>query len=452
MKKILIFILAFLIAGAGGYYWWTEKRGEPAEKNEQKPETVVVETGDLRIVVEATGRVVPDQTVEIKCKASGEVVELPFDVSDPVNKGDLLVQLDTEDEERSVKRAETALTVSRAKLHQAELQLLIAEKDLASERIRALAALTFSETKQREAESRIKRIETLFARKMVSREEVEVAKSAADLAESELQNALARVKDLETEKVRIDSLKEDIKIAASQVTVDEIALEDARQRLDETRVTAPIDGVVAQSNVQTGQIIASGVSNVGGGTTVMTVMDLSKIYVLVSVDESDIGRIQTGLPARITVDAHPDTRFRGEVVRVATQGVSVSNVVTFEVKVEVKGPRNNMLKPEMTANVEITAVDKTNLLLLPVQAVERRRGEAFVIVRTADGEFERKQIAIGMNDGVKVEIKDGLNQGEIVLTPGKGAQSRWRKDTENGRNPARKDRMRMRSMGGGARK
>src|SRR5439155_4332181 len=112
---------------------------------------------------------------------------------------------------------------------------------------------------------------------------------------------------------------------------DKVALANARQQRDYTTVTAPMDGVVSALNVQIGVIIASGITNVAGGTTIMTLSDLSHVFVLASVDESDIGTIVVDQPAIITVDAYPGRQFKGKVVRIATKGVNVTNVVTFEV-------------------------------------------------------------------------------------------------------------------------
>jgi RND family efflux transporter MFP subunit len=206
---------------------------------------------------------------------------------------------------------------------------------------------------------------------------------------------------------------------------------------------------VATRAVQVGQIIASGVSNIGGGTTVMTLADLSRTFVLVSVDESDIGRIENGQRVRITVDAFPDTFFPGEVVRVATKGTAVSNVVTFEVKVEVKGPNCGLLKPEMTANVRITAVEKNDVLLLPVNAVVRKRQERIVSVRKADGASEERTVKTGSSDGEMIEIAEGLSEGEKVVMPAGSAQSRWRADKNDTKNNTRSTRLRMPGFGGG---
>lgn len=447
MKKYSVIGAVLIIIVAAGYVWLKRQDMPKADGGTQQT-VVAVERGDLRVTIEATGRVVPDREVEIKCKASGEVVTLPVDVSDTVKKGDLLVQLDTVDEKRSVARAEYALSVSRAKLDQARLSLKIAEKELQSERIRASAALKSAEAKNQEAAAKLERTRQLAERKMASKEELDSAQTTYDQAVAELANARARIKDLDADVIRIASKKEDVHIAASQVDVDSLTLDDARQRLEDTRVTAPIDGVVVQKNVQAGQIIASGVSNVGGGTSVMTLADMSHIYILVSVDESDIGRIQTGQSARITVDAYPDMIFRGEVVRVATKGADVSNVVTFEVKVEVKGPRQELLKLEMSANVEITAADKSDVLMLPIKAVNQRRKDRFVMRLNSDGSVAEHPVVIGMNDGEKIIIESGLTEGDrVVLDSGKSL-SRWRSDDDSSRSKTREQRMRMRMMGG----
>ncbi len=452
MKKIVFAAIVVLAAGLGAWLWLKRPEPAPLEKESQAAPASLsakVKTGDLRVLVEASGRVVPEREVEIKCKASGEVIELPVDVSDAVKKGDLLIQLDPVDEERSVRMAEYSLSVSRAKLEQARLSLKIAKSDLETERVRAKAALKSAEAKFAEAKAKLERTLQLEARKMASAEELDSAKTDRDQAEESLEVAKASIRDLDTELVRIESSGHDVKIAEAQAKGDEIELEDARQRLEDTRVASPIDGVVVERDVQVGQIIASGVSNVGGGTSVMSLADLSRIYILVSVDESDIGRIRTGQRARITVDAHPDLTFHGEVVRVATKGANTSNVVTFEVKVEVKGANAELLKPEMTANVEIVAADKTGVLLVPITAVRQRRGERFVEVVKGDGATEQRPVVAGMNDGEMIEIESGLEEGENVLADSGGHGDRWKKSGDDARNKAREERMRMRMMRGG---
>ena len=217
-----------------------------------------------------------------------------------------------------------------------------------------------------------------------------------------------------------------MRLAQSEVESDRVALSIAQQRLSDTKVVAPIDGVVTSRNVQIGQIISSGISNVGGGTTVLTLSDLSRIFVLASVDESDIGKVADGQTVLVTADAFPDKRFRGKVARVAPRGVSASNVVTFEVKIEVTGRDKLLLKPEMTANVEILIAQKDDVVLVPAEAVSRRKTQRIVVAVNDDGTTEDRPVEVGINDGFSVEILSGLKEGETVQVRKGEAESSWR--------------------------
>lgn len=451
MKKIIL-LLVLLGGGAygGWHYYATQQADEKKKEEDAAPKTFTVKKGALRAVVEATGSVVPAQEVQIKCKAGGEIIELPVDVSDVVKKGDLLVKLDPVAEERSVKKAEASLAISQARLAQARLNLQIAERTLTTERARAESGLASAQTKMKEAQNRLARVQQLLQQEFASREELDTAQTGVAQAASALEDARARMEDLKIKEVQIEMEHQDIKIAEAQTASEEISAADARQRLADTKLNSPLAGVVAERDVQTGQIIASGITNVGGGTTVMTLVDLSQIFVLVAVDESDIGRVEVGMPVQITVDAYPDAVFPGEVVRIATKGATTSNVVTFEVKVEVKGPRRKLLKPQMTGNVQIITVDKKDALLVPVAAVSRRRRERFVTVRKADGASEDRPVELGAGDGEYVEIVSGLAEGEQVLLPKDGAQSRWQAGAEKKDGGPRGGMMRM--MGRGRRR
>jgi HlyD family secretion protein len=453
MKKKPLIITIVLVVVAS-LLWEALRPAQDAEKTEEtKIRTAVARIWPLKVVVDATGRVVPEREVEIKCKASGEITKLPVQVSQPVKQGDLLVQLDPADEDRAVKREQDALTVSRAKVAQARLNLSIAERDYISEQTRARSAEKSAKAKAQEFAAKLSRISTLFDKKIASQEELDGAKSANAAAQAEWQSAQAQVLDLESKKAQVESRRQEISIAVAQAEADQLTLSDAEQRLADTKVLAPIDGVVASRHVQIGQIIASGINNVGGGTTVMTIDDLTHIYVLVSVDESDVGRVAVGQPARITVDAFPDQVFKGETVQVATKGVNTSNVVTFEVKVEVTGDNRTLLKPEMTANVSIVTKDKLDSLLVPVTALERKKGLSWLTILNKDGSTTRRLVTIGDSNSEFVEILKGVEVGEkVVLTP-EGGQSRWQADKkgqdDSGKNgsPASDDRMKNRDMG-----
>ena len=207
-----------------------------------------------------------------------------------------------------------------------------------------------------------------------SREEMESADTEAATAETALQAAQIAIDELKQQEIQIEFKREAVKIAEAQLQSDQIRLDNEKQQLAYSTVTAPLDGVVSALNVQKGTIVASGMSGFSGGTTIMTLSDLSRVFVIATVDESDIGEARVGQKARITVASFPGRTFTGQVVRLATKGVNSSNVVTFEVKVEVMDESKSLLRPEMTGNVTIIQDDRKDVLTLPSSAIVRQGG------------------------------------------------------------------------------
>ncbi|MBE3096870.1 MAG: efflux RND transporter periplasmic adaptor subunit [Planctomycetes bacterium] len=426
MKKWIILALVLILAAGGACYYWYIYR--PAAANADAPAVVTakVERGSIRLMVSSTGRVVSNLDVDIKCKASGEVTKLPFDVSDTVKKDALLAELDPADEQRVVRRAEVELQAADAKLRIAQESLAIAERTLLTDRERARTALEVAQVHATDARAKADRMKQLLAKNLCSQEDCDTAQTAASQADSDLSTANVRLDELKTQELALELRRQDVKSAQAVVDSDKIALDIAKDRLDDTKVYAPIDGVVAVRNVQIGQIIASGVSNVGGGTTILTLSDLSRVFVLASVDESDIGKVRLDQPVTVTVDAFHGRKFDGKVVRIATKGVNLSNVVTFEVKIEVVSGDKELLKPEMTANVDILAAEKDGALFVPGDAILRKGGGKQIVTVVKDGGAnEEVAVETGISDGTNTEITTGLSEGQTVQVHKGVADGKW---------------------------
>ena len=422
MKKIVGFsILAFLLLGAG--YGMLRPKTTQSEGTVLK--TVNVEKGSIQLAIACTGRVVSNLDVEIKCKSSGEIVELPYDISDPVKKGDLLMEIDPIDEKRNVRLAEITLLSSEAKLRQAELNLEYEQKSIETDRQTLEATLKSNEVKAKDETAKAKRMAELLAKKLASQEECDTAVTSEVQAKTTLETTRVQLKELDIRKLQVDVKRQEIQLNKDQVETNKINLDIAKRRLEETQVFSPIDGVVVSREVQIGQIISSGISNVGGGTTIMTVSDLSKIYIYASVDESDIGKEVKGQSANITVDAFPDTQFLGKVETISPMGVNESNVVTFEVEIEVISENKPLLKPEMTANVDIIAAEKTDVLTLPSDTVILKNQKYWVTVVNDQGVSEEREVQTGINDFTKVEIVQGLAGNEKVVLHETAPVSQW---------------------------
>jgi len=258
LKKIAIVAVALLFLAGSSYLLLKRK---PAEKAETPLPTAVVERGDIRLSVASSGRVVPNLEVEIKCKASGEIVKLPFDVSDAVRKGDLLLELDPADELRRVRQAKASLDSSKARVVIAKENLAMAEQDLVTERLRAETAVKSARARAEDVRQKADRVKELLAAHLSSKEEYETAETTAVQAASDLEMAKVAQEGLDAQERAIEQKRQQIVIAQSEAEADSLALDLAKQSLADTRVVSPMDGVVTKRSVQIGQIISSGISN-----------------------------------------------------------------------------------------------------------------------------------------------------------------------------------------------
>ncbi len=290
-------------------FWFFKGTSQPgAAPMAFVPQTEKVTRGDLSVIVSATGIIQPINKVEIKSKASGQIEELNIEESDLVAKSDLIARLDQKDTKNAYDQAVADLEVAEANLKQAK--------------------------------SDFQRSNELYDKGLISAAEFDQARLAVVQANAQLVRA-------------------------------RINLDNSDIRLKETIVRSPITGVVLTKNVEVGQIISSGISNVSGGTLIATVADMKEVYVKADVDEVDIGEIQAGMEAKVTADAYPNQLFRGKVLRIAAQSKVTSNVTTFEVTIMVNNP-GSLLKAGMNASVEILVADKKNVLLLPNEALMTR--------------------------------------------------------------------------------
>ncbi|MBI5093797.1 MAG: efflux RND transporter periplasmic adaptor subunit [Candidatus Hydrogenedentes bacterium] len=448
-KTVTWIVLAGMVGAAGylGSRWWT-KTDPGANTAQAKISTAAAKRGPLRQVVQCTGTVQSNLDVDIKCRASGQIVKLPFDISDSVKKGDLLLELDPVDQERQVQQSQATVAAANARLAQAQAALAVAEKSLEADRQKAAAAVQLAERRVADSGAKAKREQELQAKKFSSAEELETAQTTAVQAEQDLKTAQAQLESIKAQELDLETKRQDIKLFKAQADSSQIALDVAKLQLSYTSIFSPIDGVVAARNVQIGNIISSGISNVGGGTTVLTLSDLSHMYCYASVDESDIGFVQIGQKAEITADSFLRKKFSGTVDRIATKGVSVSNVVTFEVRIELTSENKGLLKPLMTTTVNIIVADKPDVLQVPANAITRRKDGEFVTLKTAEASAsDLHPVEIGITNGAQTEIIGGLNEGDEVVLQNPEDESRWK---AGGQNPAMQQRMMMRTMGGGA--
>jgi HlyD family secretion protein len=357
-------------------------------------ETATVERRPLVLVVEAAGAIEPIRTVELKSKASGEILELGADTGDTAEAGALLVHIDPR--------------IPRNRLDQALAQQKAAQAKLTNAR--------------------------------------------SQLARGEKLRENAWINPADYDKLVLDAAT-----AESEVVAARVAVENARIALEDTEVRAPIDGTILSKRVERGQVISSPTTDVGGGTLLMTMANLDSVRVRTRVDETDIGKLVPGMQAQISVASFPGKRFAGTIEKIEPQATVEQNVTLFPVLISLPN-EEHLLRPGMNVEARFEVARRDDPLTVPVTAlrterditttagilgieesalreslaaagtdaearVENRsardsatglRGSFWVVVDRS-GTREPVPIGTGVTDLDRVEITSGLAEGDVVL-------------------------------------
>jgi HlyD family secretion protein len=353
-----------------------------------------VEKGDLAKSVVATGKVTPITKVEVKSKASGIVKKLLVDAGDKVRKGQLLAQLDKEEIEAQVEQ-------SRAGAQAAEASLSSAEADYERAKVDAEGP-------------DVPLLKRAYERAIGMAKEGVVSTSALEDAQKNYELALNKQN---VSKAQATVLKAKIAQSQGQLAQDRANLKQLEEQLSYTDIESPIDGVVLSRDVEMGDAVSSILVLGSSATLVMTLGDTSSVYVKGKVDESDIGKVYLGQPARIKVESFKDKTFNGVVTKISPMGVEKDNVTTFEVRVSINNPGGE-LKAEMTANAEIILEEHKSVLQIPEGAIIYDKDKkASVEVPDASAKDGKKKMAvnIGISNGAKTELLSGLKEGDQVV-------------------------------------
>ena len=353
-----------------------------------------VEKGDLAKSVVATGKVTPITKVEVKSKASGIVKKLFVEYGDTVKKGRLLAQLDKDEIQAQVDQ-------SRAALQAAEANWTSSQADYERSKVDAEGP-------------DVPLLKRQYERAVEMAKAGVVSESALDDADKSYKMALNKQN---VSKAQMTVLKAKIAQAQAEVVRDRANLAQLEEQLSYTDIVSPIDGIVLSRDVEMGDAVSSILVLGSSATLVMTLGDTSEVYVKGKVDESDIGKVYLGQPARIKVESFKDKTFYGKVTKISPMGVEKDNVTTFEVRVSINNPGGE-LKAEMTANAEIILEEHKNVLQIPEGAIMYDKDKkASAEVPDPKGKEGKKKIAlnIGISNGAKTEVLSGLKEGDQVV-------------------------------------
>ncbi len=272
-------------------------------------QAVPVATRDISVSAQAAGVIEPDTTVEVKSKASGEILDIRVQTGDRVERGALMVRVDQRIPRNSLLQSEAGLEVALARLANAEAQK--------------------------------RRSDELYETQSITQAEYE------------------------------DTLLDYANAKAALVQA-QVAVENDRIAMDDTDVLAPISGTIIAKNVERGQVISSPTRDVSGGTVLLTMADLSLVQVRTLVDETDIGKIRPGLHATVSVASYPNQPFEGDVLKIEPMAETQQNVTMFPVLIRIPNT-DGLLRPGMNAEVEISIGSREGVLSVPNAALRTDR-------------------------------------------------------------------------------
>ena len=385
---VAVLALAALGWGASSYF------GGSAAIPESRLATA--ERGTIARSVVATGKIEPITKVEIKSKANGIIKLLPVEVDQEVEAGTVLVELDRENLMARVREA-------RATLQGARAAHLAAEANLEKSRVEAEGPeVEFAKRTHERAKS-------LFERKLIAQHELEEARTQLDQAENRRRAA----------ESQLSVAKAHVSEAAANVAQTQAAVERAEEELANATIRAPIRGRILARDIEIGSPVSSILNMGAAATPVITMGDISHVFVRGRVDETEIGNLRLGQPARIRVETFKERTFQGKVTQISPMGVEKDNVTNFEVRVSIENPGHE-LKANMTANAEIVLEERPNVLLIPEAAISydaNRKASVDVLDSSQRNGRRRVPIKVGISNGTRTQVVEGLQAGDRVVLP-----------------------------------
>ena len=357
MKKVFKIVMLVILAGAVVWtFWFLWQKSRPVIK---KYEVEIVKVGDIEKRTVATGKVEPRNEILIKPQMSGIITEVYKEAGDKVNAGDVIAKIKVIPDMMSLNSAESRVT---------------------------MAQISFDQTKKN-----YDRDAKLFSNKVISREEFE---------KTELQ---------------YNNGKEELKSAKDNLSLTRDGINSNTKAISNTLVRSTITGTILDVPVKVGNSVIQS-NNFNDGTTIATVANMSDMLFVGKLDETEVGKIIVGMPMSITIGALQDQKLTASLEYVSPKGKEENGAIMFEMKAAVKVPTNVFVRAGYSANAEIVLTKKDKVITIPESCIEFGGDTAFVYVLTKKEPqtFVKKQVKIGLSDGIKIEVKSGLKAKDSI--------------------------------------
>ncbi len=443
-KKRWMIAVAVITAIGLGYLGFNAARSSAVQAQEATTETAVVQRDTLRVLIEASGNLEPQEEATLAFLSSEKVAEILVEEGDEVKAGQPLARLKTTDLELAVANAEVALSEAQVELEQtrngareeeiaaAQAQVRNAQanyNDLKAGSTAEEIAATKAELEL--ADSGLRSAQTAYDRAGGGwNASVEISDQASNLWQAqatykqaqasyemalsgatgeELSASWAQVQQAQAQLNQLKNGATEEELESAQIAVEkaEAALEQAKLSLERATLKAPMDSVVTEIAIEEHEYASA-------GQDAITVSGLDPLKVEIDVDETDIASLHIGQEATSTLDALSDVTLAGKVTRISPTADATSGVVLYPVTLQLDEiPESLAVRAGMTAEVEIVIASQENALIVPLRAIQSEDGKSYVS-RLVGDHVEQVEVELGLMTDTEVEILSGLEEGDIV--------------------------------------
>jgi HlyD family secretion protein len=352
--KIILFVIIGLVVLATFKFLWDKSRPKVTVYNIE-----TVSRGNIEKRTVATGRMNPRNEILIKPQMSGIISEVHKEAGEKVQAGDIIATIQVVPDMVNLSNAESR--VSRAQI--------------AADQSR----------------SNYERDRRLYENQVISREEFE-------RVQLEYRNS-----------------QEELRAANDNLSLVRTGITQSTARMSNTLVRSTVSGTILDVPIRVGNSVIQA-NNFNDGTTVASVADLSDMLFVGRIDETEVGRLSVPMPMEITIGAMPDRKVPASLEYIAPKGLQEGGAVLFEIKAALEVPEDVFIRAGFSANADIILDKRTDVLTIPESTLTFNGDSAFVFIVTNENpqEFERRQVQIGLSDGIHIEVTSGLSLDEKV--------------------------------------
>lgn len=407
MKKgCLIALVTFLVLGTAGLVYYFMGQGGKGQQSWKSEKPIIADVIKKAV---ATGSIKPRLEVNVKPQVSGVVDELFVEAGQLIQKGQKIARIKLIPSQVNINSAQSNVELARIRLKESQREL-DRQKSVVSGKLDTEDPRVSYENAQKEE----KRSKSLLEQGVISAQEYDLARLEFERRKTAYENAkLSSGNTLRQFETEVDIRRQELSEAINNLQLLKEGATNNSQQVANI-VLSTISGMVLDVPVEEGTSVIER-NNFNEGTTIATIADMKSLIFEGKVDESDVGKLNEGIPLVLTVGAIDDHKFDAMLEYISPKGVEEEGTVKFLIKAALENPPSDIfLRAGYSANADIILDKKERVITIKERDVTYRNDSTFVDLKTGDQQFESKMVSLGISDGINVEVVDGLDTTQYI--------------------------------------